>query len=547
MDTDMEPNVTSSDVHHETGQWSSSETEDPRTKKRMPLQKRAILRNARAATTHIDSTEDDMEDDEYESRGEEEEEDDDDDDHAPGGKMVSPMMMASNQHHNNINSNNSSHFLSDSDADYNPLTANIDTDDDEVPLVRLFQKFLNREALKSLKLRHSQLNSKLQRLRKVVDNVKIKERGQQLKQEKDKIKELIKLKKTQLNDKMNAPPFLRLMDKVAFTLGLIVLLVSEFVLLRVPEFMYLWYTVLILPLMAIRFVMYHRAKYHYFMLDFCYLCQFLLLFYMFGHQYVLGNVSPAFFKLVFALSNGPLAWGCIVWRNSMVFHDVDKLTSVFIHLCPPIVTYCLRWYPIDYPLELACGGASCALTYSETYLVPIYLYTFWQVLYYVKTEVIDEIKLADDPDIMTSSRWMSIKQPHPIYKALVSKGINVSPVLVLMLSQLVYTLGTLITLPLMMQSFVAHSLFLFFILVTVSWNGANYYFEVFSENYNKRFKSDIAAARNTGTDGNSNSSGGNSNGGMVPCNKLKITSIFSFAKFITVFLALLICFLKLIL
>lgn len=35
-------------------------------------------------------------------------------------------------------------------------------------------------------------------------------------------------------------------------------------------------------------------------------------------------------------SNGPLLWAIITWRNSLVFHDLDKITSVMIHAFPPI-------------------------------------------------------------------------------------------------------------------------------------------------------------------------------------------------------------------
>eukprot|EP01133_Synstelium_polycarpum_P007579 gene7579-8870_t len=428
-------------------------------------------------------------------------------------------------------------FLSDTEADFHhdhmAISGEGEEGDDEVPLIRLFQKFLNIEAIKSLKHRHHQLNNKIQRLKKAVDTTpaKLREKGQSLKKEKEKIKELIKLKKNQLNHHMSAPPFLRLMDKFAYTAGLFILFISEFVMIRAPQYMYLWYTILIFPLMAIRFVMYHRSKYHYFMLDFCYLCQFFLIFYLFGSDLVLGSdKSPALFKLVFALSNGPLAWGTVVWRNSLVFHDVDKLTSVFIHLCPPIVTYCLRWYPNAYSEDLACGGTSCELTFREAYLVPIYVYIFWQIFYYVKTEVVDGVKLANDQEIMTSTRWMSVRQPHPLYKFFKQRGIDISPGLLLMATQMIYTLCTLLALPLFMNSFWAHSAFLVFIFAGVSWNGACYYFEVFSENYNKRFKSEVGGSFSA-----------------PPCNSLTIPSILSFAKFLAVFLPSLFLFLKFIL
>ena len=102
-----------------------------------------------------------------------------------------------------------------------------------------------------------------------------------------------------------------------------------------------------------------------------------------------------------------------------MFHDVDKLTSVFIHLCPPLVTYCLRWHmpaPHHPYVTLPAGTAASPLTVSEAVYAPIIVYAMWQVAYYLKTELLDRKKLQNDKDIMTSSRWMTIKEPHPIYK-----------------------------------------------------------------------------------------------------------------------------------
>jgi Protein of unknown function (DUF2838) len=94
---------------------------------------------------------------------------------------------------------------------------------------------------------------------------------------------------------------------------------------------WLLYTWLVVPLLLARFVIYRRAKFHYFMLDWCYFCQVLLLVYV--HVF---PSSPVLFQAVFAVANGPLVIAIVMWRNSLVFHDLDKLTSAFIHLMPAI-------------------------------------------------------------------------------------------------------------------------------------------------------------------------------------------------------------------
>ena len=39
---------------------------------------------------------------------------------------------------------------------------------------------------------------------------------------------------------------------------------------------------------------------------------------------------------------GPLMFAIIVWKNSLVFHSLDKLTSFFLHAFPPITIHLLR-------------------------------------------------------------------------------------------------------------------------------------------------------------------------------------------------------------
>ena len=56
------------------------------------------------------------------------------------------------------------------------------------------------------------------------------------------------------------------------------------------------------------------------------------------------------FKVMFSFSNGPVLLAIILWRNSMVFHSVDKMTSLFIHSFPPLYSYTIRWYPTE-PLD----------------------------------------------------------------------------------------------------------------------------------------------------------------------------------------------------
>ena len=52
--------------------------------------------------------------------------------------------------------------------------------------------------------------------------------------------------------------------------------------------------------------------------------------------------STALFVACYTLSHGPLASAVITWRNSLVFHDQDKVTSLFIHIYAPLVFFVIR-------------------------------------------------------------------------------------------------------------------------------------------------------------------------------------------------------------
>lgn len=164
----------------------------------------------------------------------------------------------------------------------------------------------------------------------------------------------------------------------------------------------------------------------------CYI-KYLLLVHRFFYPH-----SHILFVICFACSNGPVAWAIVTWRNSLVFHDVDRMTSLFVHLLPPLVTFALRWYPVPLSDRYACpqelGGATfdappylpspvtmfqeespdlivlpkCNVSWTYILIVPMLIYELvWQFSYYLKTEFADRDKLKREPTIATSLRWLT--------------------------------------------------------------------------------------------------------------------------------------------
>lgn len=166
----------------------------------------------------------------------------------------------------------------------------------------------------------------------------------------------------------------RIADKFSFFLGVVGCSVTQWVFLDAPEWMGVLYTCAIFPLLALRYSMYAARRMHYFLLDFCYFVQALLLL----HVHVLPCDRRLHFAL-FALTTGPIGLAVLAWRNSLVFHSVDKMSSAFIHLLPVGVMHCIHWYP---KCEAEQPGWRAAEASTAEWLAPaLGIYATWQLGY----------------------------------------------------------------------------------------------------------------------------------------------------------------------
>jgi len=278
---------------------------------------------------------------------------------------------------------------------------------------------------------------------------------------------------------------------------------SEFFLLKFPEWFWLWFLAVLPILFSVKYVTYKRLNWHYFLIDFCYfgnLSCFLQIL-LFPAQSVLSQIN-------FCLANGPLAFAIPVWQNSLVFHDVDRTSSTYIHLFPVLLTFCLRWYPTQTPQLLgpyystpADPAALNTLGFSHIFLATV-LYAIWQALYLLKTEVLDRAKFEADPTLQSSLIWMASDTKNVCVNAvlvLLRKVGMFAPTerynarqlktkMVFVTTQFVYTIGTFLPAPLLYRYFWLHCLFVVWLVGVVVHNGASYYIEVFSRKYAQKFE-----------------------------------------------------------
>lgn len=325
-----------------------------------------------------------------------------------------------------------------------------------------------------------------------------------------------------IREELQQPPAVRALDKIAFTASILNIMACEFVVLSHPSRMWMVYAAEMVSLIVLRFLYYRGRKWHYFLLDFCYFAQVLCLLQVF----VFPN-SCALQKANFAFSNGPLAWAVPVWRNSLVFHSMDKVTSTLVHILPSWLMYTLRWYGqqslvrVAWPspalplrreqlsvfarslvtvVDMPQSGVtpnSCGAFGVLDWLLAIALYLLWQGAYYWVTEIVDKDKLDADPEIQTSLRWLSAdtkggfgavmlklcRQVGLLRADEVFDSKTFKTKVIFMSLQFIFTLCTFLPAPLMYSSHTMSVLFLVGIFTCALANASNYYVEVFSRRY----------------------------------------------------------------
>ena len=157
--------------------------------------------------------------------------------------------------------------------------------------------------------------------------------------------------------------------------------------------MWVWHTIAVGLLVGARVPIYNIKGMGYFLIDFCYVVNLATFVYL----YVLTE-NETLFKVTFIHSFGPLIWAIPLWGNSVVFHDYDKITSVYIHMLPPALCYAELWYG---------SMQGCSPLEPMDFVWAVAGYLVWQVLYFMKTEVVDKRKLDENPHLLTSLRWLS--------------------------------------------------------------------------------------------------------------------------------------------
>lgn len=175
----------------------------------------------------------------------------------------------------------------------------------------------------------------------------------------EKYRKRVKHSVERLNTRWNASVAVTAREKASFIAGVLNIWISGYLLGAMPQYFYYWYTIQILYFMPIRWYTYHKRGYHYFLADLCYFVNALLLLSLW--------VFPQSKRLListYCLAYGNNAIAIAMWRNSLVFHSMDKVA---------------RYVELSYSVLLTLLTSSVCLSTSchQSHYIALYIKPAW--------------------------------------------------------------------------------------------------------------------------------------------------------------------------
>lgn len=291
---------------------------------------------------------------------------------------------------------------------------------------------------------------------------------------------------------MKEVPQVKMTDKISFTMGVITIVGSEWLALRHPEMFPLYYYFIMTMLLIWRWITYSRDKYQFFMLDICYFVNLSVI--------IQTNLFPenlVWYKANYVLCMGPVLTAIVTWRNSLVFHSLDKITSFFLHAFPPLTIHLFRWGLIQNEHIIEDDH----LSLQDVFVYPVFMYAIWQVLYIFITEVLLGDRFRNDPDLIGNLRYQ-MKDKKSNMKANLAKVMKTCGLLgedeeldidsakakfTFFSLQFLHILVTFLPTPFLYTSYPLSFAYISLVYFWGTWNGASYYIEVFAERYRLKF------------------------------------------------------------
>jgi len=304
---------------------------------------------------------------------------------------------------------------------------------------------------------------------------------------------------------------IKYLDKIGFTMGVFNICICQYIFFNIPLYFPLWYSIVMSILIITRYYHYHSLSWQYSMYDFCYfiiVASFFnnFLIYYHDHSFLLSDIKWWLFKILFIHACGTLPPVIPVYRNSIVFHDCEKMISFYIHILPSMLFYTIRWsnhFISDYcPLATTITiqhttDDDCHSLQLNDFISAYSIYMIWQCLYLWKTEIADKQILLDNPRLFTSLRWLTQDTTNITFRTVLTfirwigffnpeeeyDGTTVKTKFVFVTAQSLFTAGFTIPSYWFYKYQTLHFLSIVLMFGIAVFNGASYYIDIFSNRY----------------------------------------------------------------
>lgn len=280
-------------------------------------------------------------------------------------------------------------------------------------------------------------------------------------------------------------------EKISFMSAVLNIFISGYLIGAAPERFYWWFTLQFAYFMPIRFYTYHRKGYHYFLADLCYFVNALTVLSIWVFP-----KSKRLFISTWCLAYGNNAVAIVMWRNSLVFHSLDKVTSLFIHVMPPVTLHCMvhltpsymlhDLFPAVFNIKYSAPGSPEHYTLFDMAKWATLPYAIWQLSYHFGITVRRRDQIAAGRP--TSFTWLRKSYAKTWIGKLVLALPDSLQEPAFMFIQYSYALLTIIPCPIWFWYRWASAGFMMFVFSWSVWNGANYYMDVFGKKFQKELE-----------------------------------------------------------
>ncbi|AWU76281.1 hypothetical protein CAS74_000230 [Pichia kudriavzevii] len=295
------------------------------------------------------------------------------------------------------------------------------------------------------------------------------------------IKRFLHIKLDQVYLKVNETEKASSTEKLFFSFSVYMIFFIGYLIGHSPEYIHILYSVMFAILMPIRLLTYYKRDYGYFLADLCYYVNYLLLIYI----WILPD-SQSLYIACCSFSWGSLSFAVITWKNKLVLHSIEKITSTFIHVLPSVTMYVItHQLSHEYKLERFSGSVKLQqwdIMYGI--LQTSLLYLIWQLgyHYFITIRKADKIKKGK----VTSFEYLRKSMNTHKFVRFINSLPDPLPLVAFTLIQYGYQLITMSLCPLLYKHRHLCSAFVSFIFFYATYNGATYYIDYYGKKFQRQ-------------------------------------------------------------